>query len=68
MVVLPFLSHVHTKPDIFETAFFLSGFVWTGSLKRFTVKSPEVMSSDIFGLVARYSFMWLQILSRLTTS
>ena len=22
MVVLPFLSHVHTKPDIFETAFF----------------------------------------------
>ena len=54
MVVLPFLSHVHPKPDIFETTgFFLSGFVWTGSLKRFTVKSPEVMSSEIFSLVAQ---------------
>ena len=53
MVVLPFLGHVHTKPNIVETAFFLSGFEWTGSLKRFTVKSPEVMSSEIFGLVAR---------------
>ena len=27
---LPLLGQVHTKPDIFETAYFLSGFLWTG--------------------------------------
>ena len=54
MVVLPFLSHVHPKPDIFETAFFFIRIrVDRLVKKRFTVKSPEVMSSDIFGLVAR---------------
>lgn len=52
MAVLPLLGHVDTKLDIFETAFFLSGFLWTGLLKRFTVKSAEVMSSEIISLVA----------------
>ena len=30
MLELPLLGQVHTKPDIFETAYFLSGFLWTG--------------------------------------
>ena len=30
MVELPLLGQVHTKPDIFETAYFLSGILWTG--------------------------------------
>ena len=69
MVVLPFLSHVHTKPDIFETAFF------------FIRIRVDRLVKAVYGQVARsyvvryfwssrpkYSFMWLQILSRLTTS
>ena len=30
MLELPLLGQVHTKPDIFETAYFLSGILWTG--------------------------------------
>ena len=30
MMEQPLLGQVHTKPDIFETAYFLSGFLWTG--------------------------------------
>ena len=30
MVELSLLGQVHTKPDIFETAYFLSGILWTG--------------------------------------
>ena len=69
MVVLPFLSHVHTKPDIFETAFFL-----------IRIRVDRLVKA-VYGQVARsyvvryfwssrpkYSFMWLQILSLLTTS
>ena len=69
MVGLPFLSHVHTKPDIFETAFF------------FIRIRVDRLVKAVYGQVARsyvvryfwssrpkYSFMWLQILSLLTTS
>ena len=47
MMELPLLGHVHTKLDIFETAyFFLSGFVWTGSFnpsgKRFQDNAVSV--------------------------
>ena len=30
MLELPLLGQVHMKPDIFETAYFLSGVLWTG--------------------------------------
>ena len=30
MMELPLLGQVHMKPDIFETAYFLSGVLWTG--------------------------------------
>ena len=30
MMELPLLGQVHTKPDILETAYVLTGFLWTG--------------------------------------
>ena len=59
MVVLPFLSHVHTKPDIFETAFFFIRIRVDRLVKavygQVTRKSsrPKLCRRKCLGLVAR---------------